>query len=187
MLLRFVRFIYSMECLSKGLYTIGATNCSIIAYEKLQIMSVWASFSLLRRFPIARNNQAREHYKWLILCLTPTCPVYGQYLLTHFDPWLRMMLNDAVIDIHLHRYKRNCSVTCDLSDGWFVLRGAFLFSFHFKAGRIYKLCANHTSNSGFDRTLMPCSGYSLCAAEQRAGYQISWVNLQREAKLSVNL
>ena len=26
----------------------------------------------------------------------------------------------------------------------------------------------------------------LCAAEQRAGYQISWVNLQREAKLSVN-
>ena len=27
----------------------------------------------------------------------------------------------------------------------------------------------------------------LCAAEQRAGYQISWVNLQREAELSVNL
>ena len=25
------------------------------------------------------------------------------------------------------------------------------------------------------------------AAEQRAGYQISWVNLQREAELSVNL
>ena len=27
----------------------------------------------------------------------------------------------------------------------------------------------------------------LCAAEQREGYQISWVDLQREAKLSVNL
>ena len=27
----------------------------------------------------------------------------------------------------------------------------------------------------------------LCTAEQRAGCQISWVNLQREAELSVNL
>ena len=26
------------------------------------------------------------------------------------------------------------------------------------AGRIYKLCAKNTSNSGFDRTFMPCSG-----------------------------
>ena len=50
---------------------------------------------------------------------------------------------------------------------------------------IYNLCANHTSTSGFDRIFMPCSGYFLCSAEQRAGYQISWVNLQREAKLSV--
>ena len=48
------------------------------------------------------------------------------------------------------------------------------------------LCANHTLNSGFDQTFMRCSGYSLCAAEQQAGYQISWVNLQREAKLSMN-
>ena len=55
------------------------------------------------------------------------------------------------------------------------------------AGRIYKLCAKNTSNSGFDRTFMPCSGSFLCAAKQRAGYQISWVNLQREAELSVNL
>ena len=55
------------------------------------------------------------------------------------------------------------------------------------AGRIYKLCAKNTSNSGFDRTFMPCSCLFLCAAEQRAGYQISWVNLQREAELSVNL
>ena len=55
------------------------------------------------------------------------------------------------------------------------------------AGRIYNLCANHSSNSGFDRTFMPCSGFSLCAAEQRAGYQISWVNLQREANPSENL
>ena len=27
------------------------------------------------------------------------------------------------------------------------------------AGHIYKLCAKHTSNSGFDQTFMPCSGY----------------------------
>ena len=27
------------------------------------------------------------------------------------------------------------------------------------AGHIYKLCAKHTSNSGFDRAFMPCSGY----------------------------
>ena len=26
-------------------------------------------------------------------------------------------------------------------------------------GRIYNLCASHTSNPGFDRTFMPCSGY----------------------------
>ena len=52
------------------------------------------------------------------------------------------------------------------------------------AGRIYKLRAKHTSNSGFDRTFKPRSGYFLCAAEQRAGYQISWVDLQREANCS---
>ena len=44
------------------------------------------------------------------------------------------------------------------------------------AGRLYK----HTSNSGFDQTFMPCSAYILFVAEQRVGYQISWVNLQRE-------
>ena len=49
------------------------------------------------------------------------------------------------------------------------------------ASRLYKLQSKHTSNSGFDKTLMPCSGYILFAAEQRAGYQISWVDLQREA------
>ena len=27
------------------------------------------------------------------------------------------------------------------------------------AGRLYKLQSKHTSNSGFDQTLMPCSGY----------------------------
>ena len=32
----------------------------------------------------------------------------------------------------------------------FLLRSAV-------AGRIYKLCAKNTSNSGFDRTFMPCS------------------------------
>ena len=37
------------------------------------------------------------------------------------------------------------------------------------AGNIYKLCANQTSNSGFDQTFMPYWGYSLRAAEQGAG------------------
>ena len=48
------------------------------------------------------------------------------------------------------------------------------------AGRLYKLQSKHTSNSGFDQTFMPSSGYILIAAEQRVGYQISWVDLQRE-------
>ena len=48
------------------------------------------------------------------------------------------------------------------------------------AGRLYKLQSKHTSNSGFDQTFMPCSGYILFAAEQRVGYQISWVDLQQE-------
>ena len=48
------------------------------------------------------------------------------------------------------------------------------------AGRLYKHHSKHTSNSGFDRSFMPCSGYILLAAEQRVGYQISWVDLQRE-------
>ena len=45
---------------------------------------------------------------------------------------------------------------------------------------IYKLQSKHTSNSGFDQTFMSCLGYILFAAEQRVGYQISWVDLQRE-------
>ena len=49
------------------------------------------------------------------------------------------------------------------------------------ASHLYYVHAKHTSNSGFDRTFMPCSGYFLCTTEQRAGYQISWVDLQREA------
>ena len=48
------------------------------------------------------------------------------------------------------------------------------------AGRLYKHHSKHTSNSGFDRSFMPCSGYILFAAVQRVGYQISWVDLQRE-------
>ena len=47
-------------------------------------------------------------------------------------------------------------------------------------GRLYKHHSKHTSNSGFDRSFMPCSCYILFAAEQRVGYQISWVDLQRE-------
>ena len=42
-------------------------------------------------------------------------------------------------------------------------------------GRSYKLQSKHTSNLGFDQTFMPCSDYILFAAEQRVGYQISWV------------
>ena len=37
------------------------------------------------------------------------------------------------------------------------------------AGRIYKVHDKHTSNSGFDRTFMLCSGYILYAAVQRVG------------------
>ena len=48
------------------------------------------------------------------------------------------------------------------------------------AGRLYKHHSKHTSNSGFDLTFMPCSCYILFAADQRAGYQISWVDPQRE-------
>ena len=48
------------------------------------------------------------------------------------------------------------------------------------AGCLYKHHSKHTSNSGFDRSFMPCSGYILFAAEQRVGYQISWVDLRRE-------
>ena len=48
------------------------------------------------------------------------------------------------------------------------------------AGRLYKLQSKHTSNSDFDQTFKPCSGYILFAAEQRVGYQISLVDLQRE-------
>ena len=33
------------------------------------------------------------------------------------------------------------------------------------AGRLYKHHSKHTSNSGFDRSFMPCSGYILFAAE----------------------
>ena len=55
------------------------------------------------------------------------------------------------------------------------------------AGRLYKLQSKHTSNSGFDQTFMPCSGYILFAAEQRVGYQISWVDLQREVNCPCNL
>ena len=48
------------------------------------------------------------------------------------------------------------------------------------AGRLYNAYAKHTSNSVFDLTSMSCSGYILFAAEQRVGYQISWVDLQCE-------
>ena len=37
------------------------------------------------------------------------------------------------------------------------------------AGRIYKLCAKHTSNSGFDRTFMPCLGYFYALPNKERG------------------
>ena len=48
------------------------------------------------------------------------------------------------------------------------------------AGRLYKLQSKYISNSGFDQTFILCSGYTLFAAEQQVGYQISWVDLQHE-------
>ena len=49
-----------------------------------------------------------------------------------------------------------------------------------KADRLYNVYAKHTSNLGFYQTFMPCSGYISFAAEQRVGYKISWVDIQRE-------
>ena len=37
------------------------------------------------------------------------------------------------------------------------------------AGRIYKLCAKHTSNSGFERTIMPCSSYFYALPNNERG------------------
>ena len=37
------------------------------------------------------------------------------------------------------------------------------------AGRIYKLPAKHTSNSGFDRTFKPCSGYFYALPNNERG------------------
>ena len=37
------------------------------------------------------------------------------------------------------------------------------------AGRIYKLRAKHTSNSGFDRTFKPCSGYFYALPNNERG------------------
>ena len=45
------------------------------------------------------------------------------------------------------------------------------------AGRLYKHHSKHTSNSGFDRSFMPCSCYILFAAEQRVGYSTDIIHL----------
>ena len=55
------------------------------------------------------------------------------------------------------------------------------------AGCLYKHHSKHSSNSDFDHTFMPCSCYMLFTAEQRVGYQISWVDLQREVNCPWNL
>ena len=41
------------------------------------------------------------------------------------------------------------------------------------AGLIYNLCANHTSNSGFDRTFMLCSGYFYALPNNQGGTKYS--------------
>ena len=61
-----------------------------------------------------------------------------------------------------------------------LIKHRYVFLRSAVTGRLYKHHSKHTSNSGFDRSFMPCSGYILFAAEQRVGYQISWVDLQRE-------
>ena len=68
---------------------------------------------------------------------------------------------------NLERCHKNCRLLQSL------LRSAM-------AGRLYKLQSKHTSNSGFDQAFIPCLGYILFAADRRVGYQISWVDLQRE-------
>ena len=74
--------------------------------------------------------------------------------------------------------------------GWFcnfAKSSIYLLLRSAMAGRLYKLQSKHTSNSGFNQTFIPCSGYIFFAAEQRVGYQISWVDLQREVNCPWNL
>ena len=73
---------------------------------------------------------------------------------------------------------------------WFRLVALCHFLRSALAGRLNKRHANHTSNSGFDRTFMPCMRYFQFTAEQRVGNQITltgsrilYVYLQHESKL----
>ena len=47
--------------------------------------------------------------------------------------------------------------------------GSFMLLRSSVAGRIYNLCAYHTSNSGFDRTFMPCSCYFYALLNNERG------------------
>ena len=76
--------------------------------------------------------------------------------------------------------RQSSPVALDRSNLLILLRSAM-------AGRLYKLQSKQTSKSGFDQTFMPCSSYNLFAVEQRTGYQISGVDLQREVNCPWNL
>ena len=45
------------------------------------------------------------------------------------DPWLRKMCNAELTGVPLHRYKRNWSIACDLSESCLVLRVALFVGY----------------------------------------------------------
>ena len=69
------------------------------------------------------------YYYFTILLLFTVSPhlVYDLFPLTHFWHLVAKDMQCKVSDMPLPRYKRNWPITCDLSDSWAVLRGAFLF------------------------------------------------------------
>ena len=76
---------------------------------------------------------------------------------------------EQIVKTLVRRWRLICVCTvciCPINRTLSLLRSAV-------AGRIYKLCAKHKSNSGFDRTFMPCSGlfYALPNNEQGIKYR----------------
>ena len=80
---------------------------------KLQIMSVCVSFGLLRRVPFIEIIKKESIIKRLFMRIYNLTPL-GLWPIS-IDTFLTLC-NDAVADIHLHLYKRNCSITCYLSE-----------------------------------------------------------------------
>ena len=80
---------------------------------KLQIMSVCVSFGLLSRVPFIEIIKKESIIKRLFY-VNLQFDSLGLWPIS-IDTFLTLC-NDAVADIHLHLYKRNCSITCYLSE-----------------------------------------------------------------------